>query len=90
MPWFYAQFLALLDSRGVCRQPYETAGELLERASPRVSPRGAERMRELTRLYHGVRFDDAAGGASVHRIARALLDDVRAELPDEPTAVRPS
>jgi len=90
VPSFYTQFLALLDSRGLRRQPNETAGELLERARSRVGPRGAERMRELTRLYYGVRFDSAAGGAPVHRIARALLDDVRAELRDDLTAVRPS
>lgn len=80
VPGFYLQLLELLRARGLTRRPAETAAELQARAGALLGPRGGERLRELTRLYHRVRFDGATAEHSVGRIARALLDDVREEL----------
>jgi hypothetical protein len=43
-----------------------------------MTPLGGERLRELTRLYHRVRYDGVTREQQVSRIARALVGDVRA------------
>jgi transglutaminase-like putative cysteine protease len=76
-PAFYETVLQLLARQGLSRRAGETPVELAARAESVLTRRAADRLRELTRLYYRVRFDSSTDVRQVHRIARALLSDIR-------------
>ncbi len=79
-PAFYQNVLELLARQGLLRRTGETPAELATRAESVLTRRAADRLRELTRLYYRVRFDSSTDAREVHRIARALIGDIRSGL----------
>jgi transglutaminase-like putative cysteine protease len=80
VPPFYGKIVGLLARRGLTREPGETPNEFAARAGNRLTPRGADRLQQVTQLYYRVRFDSSTQLRDVSAIARALLGDVRSEL----------
>jgi hypothetical protein len=78
----YRRFLSTARAAGRGRMTSETAHELETRLSAELRPVPADALRELTFLYHDVRYGPAQAGhpAPAHPAAAAQSDTVRAAL----------